>query len=239
MQFTVNNYSNSFGNGQSHYFDLTLYNSQGQEISNSSINNGSTNQLTEALNGKSFSYGDIIGLSYNTNISKPVILNGNTVLGNISGNTEYFEITKDGLVSVKFGQNAYTSNVYWQGNNLVVNSNLANGQSESILNGNKKLVILNSSNQIIDSVDTTNLDNNTSSVQGIISESTLSNLAKGENYTFALDINNELFPIKVLSNIQSNSNFLLNANTDNLLTISIKPTPTITINNSSDISQYL
>ena len=187
MQFTVNNYSNSFGNGQSHYFDLTLYNSQGQEISNSSINNGSTNQLTEALNGKSFSYGDIIGLSYNTNISKPVILNGNTVLGNISGNTEYFEITKDGLVSVKFGQNAYTSNVYWQGNNLVVNSNLA----------------------------------------------------KGENYTFALDINNELFPIKVLSNIQSNSNFLLNANTDNLLTISIKPTPTITINNSSDISQYL
>ena len=172
MQFTVNNYSNSFGNGQSHYFDLTLYNSQGQEISNSSINNGSTNQLTEALNGKSFSYGDIIGLSYNTNISKPVILNGNTVLGNISGNTEYFEITKDGLVSVKFGQNAYTSNVYWQGNNLVVNSNLANGQSESILNANKKLVILNSSNQIIDSVDTTNLNNNTSNVQGINSEST-------------------------------------------------------------------
>ena len=239
MQFIVNNYSSSFGNGDSHYFDLTLYNSQGQQISTSSITDGATSQLTDALNGKSFSYGDIIGLSYNTDISKPIVLNENTALGNISGNTEYFEITQNGLVFVNFGQNAYTSNVYWQGNNLVVNSTLAHGQSESTLNASKKLVILNSSNQIIDSVSTTNLNNSSSSVQGIISEETLSSLAKGDSYTFALDINNELFPIKVSSNVQSNSDYLLQANSNNLLSISVKQTPTVTINSSTDISGYL
>ena len=239
MKFVVNNYSSSFGNGQSHYFDLTLYNSQGQQISTSSINDGATSQLTDALNGKSFSYGDIIGLSYNTDISKPIVLNGNTTLGNISGNTEYFEITQNGLVSVNFGQNAYTSNVYWQGNNLVINSTLADGQSESTLDASKKLVVLNSSNQIIDSVSTTDLDNNSSNVQGIISEETLSSLAKGDSYTFALDINNELFPINVSSNVQSNSDYLLQANSSNLLSISVKQTPTVTINSSTDISGYL
>ncbi|WP_055070254.1 hypothetical protein [Clostridium massiliamazoniense] len=239
MKFIVNNYDNSFGNGKSHYFDLDLYNSNGKKILTSSINNGSTSELTNALNNKSFNYGDIIGLSYNNSISKPVVLNGNNVLSNISGNEEYFKITKDGLVKVNFGQNAYTSSVYWNKNNLVIDSNLADGQSESILNANKKLVILNSNNKIIDSVNTSILNNNNSNVQGVIPESILDKLSTGENYTFALEINNQLFPIKVLSNTPSNSSYLLEGNSDNILTIDLAKKPIVTINNSKEITSYL
>ncbi|WP_159426744.1 hypothetical protein, partial [Clostridium mediterraneense] len=239
MKFVVNNYTDSFGNGKSHYFNFDLYNSNGEKLFNTSINNGVTLDVTEAINGKSFNYGDIIGLSYNNTISKPAILNGNTILGNISGEEEYFKITKEGLVRVNFGQNAYTSNITWNNNNLVIDSNLADGQSESILNGNKKLVILNSSNQVVDSVNTSMSDNNSLSVQGIIPESALDKLNKDETYTFALDINNKLFPIQVASNTPSNSKYLLEANTNNTLSIARATEPVITINNSGDIASYL
>ena len=239
MKFVVNNYTNSFGKGNSHYFNLDLYNNNGTKLLDASINNGSTSQLTEALNGKSFNYGDIIGLSYNNTVSKPVVLNGNQVLGNISGNEEYFKITKDGLMPVKFGQNSYTNNISWDNNNLVIDSNLADGQSEDILNANKKLVILNSNNQIIDSVNTSVLNNNSASVQGIIPQAVLDKLNKGETYTFALDINNQLFPMKVESNTPSNSKYVLEANSDNTLSIIAATTPVVTINSANDIVNYM
>ena len=239
MKFVVNNYTDSFGNGKSKYLDLGLYSSNGQKLLDVSINNGSTSQLTEVLNGKSFSYGDIIGLSYNNTISKPVVLNGNQVLGNISGNEEYFKITKEGLVPVNFGQKAYTTNVAWDNNNLVIDSNLSDGQSESILNADKKLVILNSSNQVVDSINTSTLDNNPASVQGIIPESVLYKLNKDEAYTFALDINNELFPIQVSSNTSSNSKYVLEANLNNTLSIITATAPVITINNANNIASYM
>ena len=239
MKFVVNNYANSFGNGKSHYFNFDLYSSNGKQLLNASISNGSTSAVTEAINNKSFNYDDIICLSYNNTISKPAILNGSQVLGNISGDEEYFEITKSGLVRVNFGQNAYTNSVYWNNNNLVIDSNLANGQSEETLNSNKKLVILNSNNQIVDSVNTSILNNNPSNIQGIISEESLAKLSAGENYTFALDINNKLFPIKVESNTPSNSSYLLEGNSNNVLTISLVEKPVITIKNSKEISNYV
>ena len=238
MKFIVNNYTDSFGDGKSHYFNFDLYNSNGDKILSSSINNGATSQLTNLLNEKSFNYGDIIGLSYNKDISRPVVLNGNKVLSNISGDEEYFKITKEGLVKVNFGQNAYTSNVSWDNNNLVVDSNIANGQSENILKANKKLVILDSNNKIVDSVNTSILNNNELSVQAIIPESILNKLVVGQNYTFALEVNNKLFPIKVSSNTPSNSKYILEGNSDNLLSIAVTEKSVINIDKSSDISSY-
>ncbi|WP_066874199.1 hypothetical protein [Clostridium mediterraneense] len=238
MKFIVNNYADSFGDGKSHYFNFNLYNTNGDKILSSSVNNGATSQLTNLLNEKSFNYGDIIGLSYNKDISRPVVLNGNKILSNISGDEEYFKITKEGLVKVNFGQNAYTSNVSWDNNNLVVDSNIANGQSENILKANKKLVILDSNNKIVDSVNTSILNNNELSVQAIIPESILNKLVVGQHYTFALEVNNKLFPIKVSSNTPSNSKYILEGNSDNLLLIAVTEKSVINIDKSSDISSY-
>ena len=38
MKFIVNNYASSFGNGKSHYFNFDLYNSNGKQLLNASIN---------------------------------------------------------------------------------------------------------------------------------------------------------------------------------------------------------
>lgn len=239
MKFNINNYSSSFGNGQSKYLNLSLYSSTGDKIIDSSINNGSTAQLTTLLNNRAFDYGDIIGLSYNNKISKPVVLNGNNAIGNISGQEEYFKITKGGLVSVTFGQNASTNNVYFDNNNLVINSTLASGQSQDTLNANKKLVILNSNNQVIESVNTSRLNENNGEIQGIIPEATLSKLNKGEVYEIALEINNRLYPIKVKSNITSSSKYLIEGNSHNQLTIKLANAKVINITNSSGISSYM
>lgn len=98
MKFTVQNYVNSFGNGKESYFTLGLYGSDGKEIIKpKEIKNGSTEEVSKLLNEKSFNYGDVISLVYNSKISIPAIINGNNVLGNIDGKVEYFKITKNGL----------------------------------------------------------------------------------------------------------------------------------------------
>ena len=101
MKFTVQNYVNSFGNGKESYFTLGLYGSDGKEIIKpKEIKNGSTEEVSKLLNEKSFNYGDVISLVYNSKISIPAIINGNNVLGNIDGKVEYFKITKNGLEKV-------------------------------------------------------------------------------------------------------------------------------------------
>ena len=121
MELGVNNYTSEFGNGKSSYFKLEVLNSNKEVIMSKSFNNGSTSALTEFLNGKSFKYGDIIGLSYDPSISKPVILNGNKILGNISGEQEYFKITKAGLVQILDDTNSTPISSNYK--NVISNSN--------------------------------------------------------------------------------------------------------------------
>ncbi|MGL5575476.1 MAG: N-acetylmuramoyl-L-alanine amidase family protein [Sarcina sp.] len=101
MKINVKNISKSFDNTNQEFLEVGLYSSTQKEmIKPTQINSGNTSELSELLNNKSFDYGDIISLTYSNNISIPVISNGNKVIGNIVGNTEYFKITKNGLERV-------------------------------------------------------------------------------------------------------------------------------------------
>ncbi|WP_288480104.1 discoidin domain-containing protein [uncultured Clostridium sp.] len=242
MRMEVNNYTNSFGNGQEKYLNIELYNSNGEELLSSEINNGSTSILQEALGGKSFNYGDIIGISYNNKISKPVILNGTQAIGNISGEWEYFQITKDGLVKVNFGKQANTTNVYWDNGNLVVNSVLAKGQSKDILDGKKKIIVKDSSGKVVYSKETQSLkENGQNELQGIINSDFLNGIKEGECYTISLEINGQEFNIKVSSNTESNGDYVVSANNQNNLSLvkeNIRANG-VNLTNSNEISSYV
>ncbi|MGL4849001.1 MAG: hypothetical protein ACRC28_08730 [Clostridium sp.] len=107
---TVNNYEKSFGNGKASLFNFGLYSESGEKIFEKDFNNGSTKSVSDALNGKNFNYGDVIELSFNPSVNKPVVLNGNNVIGNITGEKEYFKITKVGLVRVNVKENNVKDN---------------------------------------------------------------------------------------------------------------------------------
>lgn len=83
--FTVKNYGDNFGAGNSNYFTLGLYTQNGENLFSKSFNGGATSQLSSFLDGKKFSYGDVIELTYNSNIYKPVAVNGSNAISNVTG----------------------------------------------------------------------------------------------------------------------------------------------------------
>lgn len=236
MKFVVNNSADSYGNGQSPYLDFNLYNKTGNQILGANINNGASSQLSNALDGKSFNYGDIIGLSYNTAISKPVIFNGKDFVGNVTGEMEYFEITKNGLVKVDFGQSANANSIYWSGDNLVIDATLASGQSKSVMNASKKLVLVNQSGNIVATENMNSFSNDNSKLQGTLSNADLSKV-DSDSYKIEIDINGQLFPIQVNCNIPSNSKYNIGVNSNSDLTVSLV-NKVVNINNAISIASY-
>ncbi|MGL5766336.1 MAG: hypothetical protein ACRCX8_11915 [Sarcina sp.] len=233
--FVVNNYSNSFGAGNSNYFTLNLYNANGEKLFGQSFNGSSTSELSSFLNGKKFNYGDVIELNYNSSVYKPVAVNGNNVIGNVNGEKEYFEITKDGLKQVNFGAQALANQIVWNNGNLEVKASLSTGNSESFINQNKKIVLINSDNKVIAS------ENATSSngiITGELSSKDLNNIEQGSKYTIALEIGNTIVPIYTNINTPTNSEYNLYGSNINELTIS-KNVKYIDIKNATDIGTYL
>ena len=213
MQFTVQNYVSSFGKGNENYFTFGFYNADGTPIIEpTAIKNGSTSALANLLSGKSFKYGDVISISYNPKISIPVALNNQTVLANINGSTEYFEITKEGLVKVNFGEKIYTNEVNWNGTNLELNITPSIGNN---------LTIENSVAEILDSSNTVIASSNISNGNVEFTSSQLSKLTNQKDYKFEVKINNKQLPIYVNSNIPSSSMYKLFTNANNQLSISL------------------
>ncbi|MGL4740473.1 MAG: discoidin domain-containing protein, partial [Sarcina sp.] len=229
MKFVVQNYVDSLGNGSQNYFTLGLYNQNGTAIINpTGINNGSTSAITSLINGKSFNYGDVISLSYNPSMSIPVALNNQSVIANITGTTEYFEITKDGLVRVNFGEKIYTQSVAWKDNNLVMNLAPSIGNTLSLANG--KVEIISSSNKVITT---------STIVNGKVefTESQLKNLTNQTDYKFMIEVSGKTLPLYVNSNTLSNANYKLFANTNGELVIETNHI-NYPISNVNDIASY-
>ncbi|MGL4760001.1 MAG: coiled-coil domain-containing protein, partial [Sarcina sp.] len=238
--FFVNNYKDSFGTGSSNYFSLYLYNSQGKVIDSKAFTGKSTSDLSTFINGKTFKYGDVIGLKYNPDIYKPMVVNANTVIGNISGEMEYFKITKDGLVRVDFGNSATTKNIAWNGSSLNISANIATGNSESILNADKKIVLVNSDNKILASENaTTKMSDGNVIVSGSLNSSDLAKIKANESYNIGLDINGTIMPLYVDGNVPNSDMYLLSGSSRNKLGISLKNKNYVTLNNATQISSYL
>ncbi|MGL4742398.1 MAG: hypothetical protein ACRC41_16660 [Sarcina sp.] len=234
--FVVNNYSDNFGVGNLNYFTLNLYNANGEKLFGKDFDGGSTNMLSAYLNGKPFNYGDIIELSYNSKTYKPIAVNGSNVIGNISGNTEYFEITKNGLEKVNFGKQLQASKIEWNNGDLAVSANLATGNSQVLLNESKKIVLVNSNNKVIASE---NAIGNNSLVTGTLLAKDLSSIKQGEIYTIEIEAGNSMIPIYTAINTPNSDNYTLIGSNIDKLAIEKKNTLYVNIKNSSDISSYL
>ncbi|MGL5066251.1 MAG: putative mucin/carbohydrate-binding domain-containing protein, partial [Sarcina sp.] len=238
--FYVNNYKDNFGTGNSNYFTLYLYNNQGEVIDSKAFTGESTSDLSTFINGKTFKYGDVIGLKYNADIYKPMVVNANTVIGNISGEMEYFKITKEGLVRVNFGHSATTNSIAWDGSSLNIGANIATGNSESILNGNKKIVLVNSDNNVISSENaTTKIIDGNVTVSGILNSTDLSKIKPNGSYSIELEINGVIMPLYVGGNIPNSDIYSLSGSSKNKLEISLKNKNYVTITSSNQISSYL
>ncbi|WP_297634011.1 hypothetical protein [uncultured Clostridium sp.] len=235
--FTVHNYTNSLGNGQSSLFNLSLYNSNGQEIYNREFNNGSINSISEALNGKKYEYGDIIGLSFNSATYKPVVLNGTNIIGNINGNKEYFEITPSGLVRVNFGEKASTTNVTWNNGNLQITANLGQGNSKEFLDANKNIVLVNSNNGAIASEKMTSSKDG-QVVRGDLSKEALQKIEEGNKYKIEIQADGKLVPITINSSTPSFGEYVLSGNSSNELMINLKGKQYVTLTNQKEIGTY-
>ena len=228
-QFTVQNYTDSFGKGNEKYFTLGLYNPNGTAIiSPTDIKNGQTSKVTELLNGKSYNYGDIISLSYNPNISIPVILNENSVIANINGSTQYFEITKSGLEKVNFGVQVYTKKVSFNNENLTIDLSTATGNTLGLETG---------SVEVLDSAN--NIEISSKLVDGRVtfSSSQLEKFATGKEYKVVVKLSDKVLPLYVNSNIESSSKYKLFTNAKNELCMRLNEI-NFAINNSGAIATY-
>ncbi|WP_283689144.1 discoidin domain-containing protein [Clostridium perfringens] len=180
------------------------------------------------LNEKSFNYGDVISLVYNSKISIPAIINGNNVLGNIDGKVEYFKITKNGLEKVNFGDKAYTNNVTWSNGELNIKLDLATGNTISLENG--LIEIVDSSNKIV-------ATRKFSKGLVQIEKKELDKLTKDESYTFKIKVDNKDIPINISSNTESYGNYKLFGDSYHNLCIKVEK-PKVIINNENDIKSY-
>ncbi|WP_055068985.1 immunoglobulin-like domain-containing protein [Clostridium massiliamazoniense] len=126
-------------------------------------------------------------------------------------------------ITVTNSINSNTEDTYWSQQNLVINGNIDGVDIPKSLN--KKLVIMNSNNKMIDSINTTavnwysNNKNNYSGFQGIVTPSILSTLKSDETYKFYIEVNGNYIPLT--NNIKSpyNKNYVLSINSNNQLTI--------------------
>lgn len=238
--FYVDNYKNGFTNGPSNNFNIYLYNGDGKEVYNQSFGNNSEETLYKAMNGRKFNYGDIIGISFNPSAYKPVILNGTNTLGNVTGKMEYFEITKNGLVGVNFGEQAQTTNVVWNNGDLQVTANMAKGNSSELLNGNKQIVLLDPNNKVIafENATTTSKDG-VYTVAGTLTKADLSKISENEKYTIGLEVKGQVIPVYIGCNTPSSNEYVLSGTDSNKLEINLKAKPYVTISNSNEINNYL
>ncbi|MGL5821490.1 MAG: hypothetical protein ACRCYE_07645, partial [Sarcina sp.] len=234
-KFNVYNYTDSFGKGNSNYFNLSMYNEYGNEIFSHQFNNGATKDVSDALNNQSFSYGDIIGFSYNPSVAKPVVKNGTTSYGNMNGQEQYFKITENGLVPVQFGNGAYTTNVTLTKNILSVSATLNDGMAQNLINGEKKLIV-QCDNKTVEtsSIKMNKTKDGSYEINGNINLSNL-NLKANEEYTVYMEDNGQIIPIKVQSNMPISNDYAISGENKGLLTITKSENETIIINQSSDI----
>ncbi|MGL5416753.1 MAG: putative mucin/carbohydrate-binding domain-containing protein [Clostridium sp.] len=192
---TVTNYEKTLGNGNDSLFNLGLYNTKGEKIFEKSFNNGSTSNISEALNGKEFNYGDILELSYNPSVNKPVVLNGNNVIGNITGQKEYFKITPQGLVRVNM-------------NNNVVKDNTKDTYVK-LTNKNEISSYANTLNENIQKLSNTNLNENAKAQNSILASRFISTIGESNLEAFySSSAENANFLNWVLNNNTAMSEFL-------------------------------
>lgn len=256
MEMTVLNNSSSFGSGSSNYFTLGLYNPDGTNIFNDSFNDGSTSEVYSKLNGQSFfKYGDILSLKYNNNISKVTVLNGNKIINNISGETEYFKITKQGLEPIKFGNIITVNSANWNNGNLKLSIILALGNT--LNNGDSAKFDILDNGKIVNSIPVQTVNTNT--LTAILNKTFLSSLSDNKNYTFALNINGKLYNINSDGSFDNYENYILSENNNQELVLSkyviktkistaddistlqnnLNSTITNELNNSSDINSVI
>ena len=99
MKMNISGYNLYLGHNSNKFLTISTYNSKtGQQTSSQSFNgNDNTNVLAKYIDGKSFVYGEIIGISYDSSQGKVSVINDSKNIGNTNGKMEFFEITQDGL----------------------------------------------------------------------------------------------------------------------------------------------
>ena len=215
--FTVNNYFDDFGTKSSNYFTLSLYNSNGQSLMSKSFTGEATSDLSTFINGKSFSYGDIIGLKYDASVYKPVIVNGNVASGNVTGQQEYFKITKDGLVRTQLSKSATSK----------VAPSKTQEKYTTIKNSSEIGSYLNKITNNLSSVNTASLSTNTSSQNKILAAEFINRIgSKNLEAFYNVSTKNASFINWVLNNSVAMQEFLSGSNPDRRYTPEGQPRAT-------------
>ncbi|MGL5416477.1 MAG: immunoglobulin-like domain-containing protein [Clostridium sp.] len=235
-KFVVNNYGDSFGDGKENYFTLGYYNGNGQKIWNQSFNDGGTSELSNFLNGKSFNYGDVISIQYNNNgdLARPVVLSNLNAIGNVSGQIQYFRITKNGLESINFGTQSQITNATLNGNNLDITANT--DFSKGALNKDNTKIIIEDGNGNIDKTYNANVTSENSLTASIDLSS--ANLQKGQEYSFYVEINGTKEPLYVASSLPMSNIYNFGTTADNTLEVELTNYK-VNINNGNDINTLL
>ncbi|MGL4740578.1 MAG: transglutaminase domain-containing protein [Sarcina sp.] len=104
MTINTNGWNQHLGQDTSSPFiGISLYNGlTGNKIKDVMFKGqDSTSTLESAINNLPFNFGDIIAVSYNNNQGSVKVYNGTDSIGNLTGSTEYFKITQNGLAKYK------------------------------------------------------------------------------------------------------------------------------------------
>ena len=129
MKMNVSGYNLYLGHNSNKFLTISTYNSKsGQQISSQSFNgNDNTNVLAKYIDGKSFEYGEIIGISYDSSQGKVSVINNSKNIGNTNGKMEFFKITQDGLKELP--NNLTVNPIYYE-----LNSNKMNVSGKTTAN---------------------------------------------------------------------------------------------------------
>lgn len=101
MKLSVSGDANNLGTNSSPFISISTYDTSNSTQLSSFLFNGNTTSrdFISKLNNQSFKFGDVIGINYIPSEGHVYVENGSSSIGNTTGNMEYFQITKNGLVA--------------------------------------------------------------------------------------------------------------------------------------------
>lgn len=101
MKINTSGYNLFLGDKSGNSFlGFSLYNGNTGDLIQSTVLKGTDNTtaLSNALENKSFKFGEIVGINFDSSQGNIAVYNGAKSMGNKTGATEYFKITQNGLV---------------------------------------------------------------------------------------------------------------------------------------------
>lgn len=101
MKLSVSGDANNLGTNSSPFISISTYSTSNSTELSSFLFNGNTTSrdFISKLNNQNFKFGDVIGINYISSEGHVYVKNESSNIGNSTGNMEYFQITKNGLVA--------------------------------------------------------------------------------------------------------------------------------------------